>query len=154
MGTTTADDNRIPEPAIAALPAEDESDFLADPLAGLTDAEVRRLKRSDLLEILVAQGDEIAHLRAENDRLRQSAAASQADSQLLSELLALVRSLDSRQQDQQVMLQDILHSTRSKPAALPAPATPESAAVSAKPPQPKASGLARKLFSAASHINS
>ena len=50
-------------PNTAALPAPETSSFLADPLCGLSDAEVRRLKRADLLEILIAQGDEITRLR-------------------------------------------------------------------------------------------
>lgn len=158
MGRKAAD-NRQTGPAPAALPARDGSAFLADPLAGLTDAEVRRLKRSDLLEVLVAQGDEIARLRAENVELSRSVTASQDGSRQLSELVDLVLNLDSRQQEQGAMLRDILRSTQGEPSALPAPASPETAAVSTKPTHPSqskasASGLARKLFSAASHINS
>lgn len=159
---TPTEENRSPEPDTAALLARDESAFLADPLAGLTDAEVRRLKRADLLEILVAQGDEIACLRAENDRLRQSAAASQAGSRQLSELLGLVRSLDSRQQEQEAMLRGILQNTQSQSSSALTIATTEAVSSSATPsksnqssqPKPSAAGLARKLFSAASHSNS
>jgi hypothetical protein len=38
---------------------------LARPLEGMTDKEIRRMKRLDLLELLVAQGEEIEALRAQ-----------------------------------------------------------------------------------------
>lgn len=164
-------------PNPAALPAPETSSFLADPLCGLSDAEVRRLKRADLLEILIAQGDEIARLRAENGSLREAAAAAQATATQLTELCDLVCALDSRQKKGISLLRDLCRQAQpyasavspaahaSEPGAASAALAPASRdAAAASPAEPRASqqpqskplgsGLARKLISAAAHIGS
>lgn len=149
-----------PKDAVVAPFADDRSSFLAAPLSYMADDEVRRLKRVDLLEIMVAQGDEIARLRAELDELRAAKGAQEkelhdintarlAELGKLSEVVALVQSFSERQAEQSRMLRDIQEALQHHTCER----TTEEGQYVETSVKSTPGGLARRLFSAAVRAN-